>query len=323
MDKTFPRHAFYPGILQLLMEIDLQHKEGTHPHGGRFHADSCVDQGIRLEIQPSNIVFLSSKPHLYKYKEFTEPVSTRLFKSLVAEGRLPALPSLLPGTFWLAVRAVFRASLRRPDPWHGLGRQKVAQLEALQRLHPSCSFLFFGDNGRADVVTAELALSARPRLARVAIIREVQPRALSATTLNDLPLGGPREARWAELGVIFVSTAIDAAVCLVQRGLLSSDSLQRVKEFAVGDLEALAVRHPTFPAWPLRVEELNRALVEAARADRQSGEAYEEGRVFKAELDPHIANLLDAPDGADTFWASLQPVQGTPGMGSMSASTTD
>jgi hypothetical protein len=216
---------------------------------------------LELEAIPSNLVFLSARPHIYK--DISERVSYRLFKYLMHEGRLHAMPTLIPGVARSSIGAVLKAFCRRKDAWRNVGEQKYKSIVKFRRLYPKYSLVFFGDNGQGDLLAAEMALQADPPLISHAFISECQPRERCLSTLPpDLP-EEERNARWEAMGVVWYRSPVEAAVQCARRGLLKDEALARVCESAVEDLEALAIRSPSFPHWNERFEELNRDLTEA------------------------------------------------------------
>lgn len=256
-DNRFPKHSVYPGLLQLYMEFDTQWKMNKimpkHLLGR-----GTTGQDFELEHTPCNLVFLSARPHIYK--DISERVSYRLFKHLLREGRLHAMPTLIPGRFRSSILSGLRACFRLRNAWRAVGVQKFESICDFCKLYPKYSLIFFGDNGQGDVLAAEMAR--QQSLVHVAFIHEVQPRELSLTSLGDLS-AEDREARWKELDIIWVKSPVEAAVRAAQRGLISSEGLFKVCESAVEDLEALAIRSPQFPQWRARFDELNVALAEA------------------------------------------------------------
>lgn len=98
-DKTYPRHVVYPGCLKLYQILDKS-----------WDDESC------------NLIFLSARPHVYK--SLAEDSSYRLFGSLVKEGRMHTVPTLLPGSLFRGGLAMLTYGCLKTKAWRWVGHAK-------------------------------------------------------------------------------------------------------------------------------------------------------------------------------------------------------
>lgn len=308
VDKRYPKHALYPGLLRLYHELDGQYRAdnllkrlaGAGGLKAKFLPKAALarqesermegDDRLEFEDEPyTNLVFLSARPHIYK--DWSERVSYRLFKQLLLEGRLHDMPTLVPGRAWPSIRAVLRLIRKRYDAWKEVGEVKYESILMLKHLYPNYSMVFFGDDGQGDLLAAERAQRENPPLLEVAYINKVMPdRNKVLTMFSDLS-EEERQARWAELGIVFTDTPIDAAVDCCRRKLLgdnqsATQALTRIVDSARDDLQALAVSNPDFQGWGARCEEFNVSL-------RKAKEYCPELYVQELEADEVLEALKD------------------------------
>lgn len=262
VDRRYPRFSLYPGILHIFMELDNQWRAAKSipkSFWKTYHAGKEREEGIDKYL--CNLVFLSARPHTHK--DLSESVSYKLFNRLYVEGRLHAMPTLLPGSLANSTSAVLRAVFRSPRAWKNVGEEKYRKLCNYKALYPECEVVFFGDNGQGDVITAELAMGvgspSGDRAIRAAFIHEVLPREETCTILTR-HTQEEREAEWARLDIFFARTPVMSATNAARVGLLKAESLHRICCAAVDELEALAICSPSFPGWVDRAKELNEDL---------------------------------------------------------------
>eukprot|EP00931_Biecheleriopsis_adriatica_P023227 TRINITY_DN14715_c0_g1_i2.p1 TRINITY_DN14715_c0_g1~~TRINITY_DN14715_c0_g1_i2.p1 ORF type:complete len:876 (+),score=161.70 TRINITY_DN14715_c0_g1_i2:57-2684(+) len=139
VDKSYPKGAMYPGCLTLYRLLDKQ----VHEYGsGQF--------------PPCNLVFLSARPHVYKGT--SEDVSYRLFSSLVQEGRMHSMPTLLPGRKRHGLGAIMKFCWQGARAWRDAGEYKVETFKQYRELYREYDFVFCGDSGQGDLLAAQKML---------------------------------------------------------------------------------------------------------------------------------------------------------------------
>eukprot|EP00939_MAST-03C_sp_MAST-3C-sp1_P003607 g3607.t1 len=136
-DRTYPRHALYPGVLAFYEELDKQDSAPTV----RFAHDQMA--------VPSNLTFLSARPHVYK--DTSESVTYRKFAWLRKHRDLYTEPTLLAGGLPSGIKMF-------TGDFGPLASKKVLNWTQYAALYPEFEFIFVGDNGQGDVLTAEAML---------------------------------------------------------------------------------------------------------------------------------------------------------------------
>ncbi len=137
VDTSLPRKTVYPGVLQFLKYLDLG-KWGPRDWPPGWNG---------------NLVFLSARPHLYKY--ISEAHTFTKFKKLKDQHGMHTTPSLLPGSVETGASFVIRNDM---EP---IARNKYRNFEEYASLYPEFRMVFIGDNGQGDVRAAELMLESR------------------------------------------------------------------------------------------------------------------------------------------------------------------
>lgn len=133
-DRSYPRKALYPGVLAFYEELDTQ---GSAPVVRFTHNKMATE---------SNLTFLSARPHVYK--DTSESVSYRKFASLRKHRGMHTEPTLLAG----ALDSGFKMFTGDFGP---LAEKKVLNFTQYAAMYPEFEFVFIGDNGQGDVLTAE------------------------------------------------------------------------------------------------------------------------------------------------------------------------
>lgn len=136
-DRTYPRHALYPGVLAFYEELDKQDSAPTV----RF----AHEQMATL----SNLTFLSARPHVYK--DTSESVTYRKFAWLRKHRGLYTEPTLLAGSLPSGIKMF-------TGDYGPLAAKKVDNWLQYAALYPEFEYVFIGDNGQGDVLTAETML---------------------------------------------------------------------------------------------------------------------------------------------------------------------
>lgn len=258
VDKRFPKYTVYPGLLQLYKELDAQWRIQSLLSGSNI---SKAKQGQQLQAHACNLVFLSARPHIYK--DVSEKLSYQLFKQLLAEGELHAMPTLVPGRAVPSLKSAMLAFLGRSNAWQGVAMQKFQSIRDFKELYPNYYFLFFGDNGQGDLLAAEHAMRAKPPLIQAAFIHQVQPLGQCLTSLGHLP-EGQREKAWDDMGIYFFRTPVEAGIRARRLGLISAEGLRRTCASAVEGMEAIVLSAKNFKLGVDGISELNHFLQEAS-----------------------------------------------------------
>ena len=104
--------------------------------------------------------------------------------------------------------------------------RKWRNFKMYQRLHPSCRFVFIGDSGQLDAEFASRMLDSGHL--QMALIHRIYP---------------PRSSLWeqpyAQQGVLFFDTFVEAARLALAAGLLSSGDARRVMDSALSEISTL------------------------------------------------------------------------------------
>jgi len=236
-DKSFPKHRVYPGCLELFKVLDWSHDPAT---------PSC------------NIVFLSARPHVYKY--YMEDHSYQLFRSLLADSRMHSLPTLLPGALRQGIQAMLFYACRGTRAWKGVGELKYTTFKKYTQLYLEYDYVFCGDNGQGDLLAGQLMTEAGAQLSEsesesldeervdpqpqvlAVLVHEVMPNAKALA--QEPPAPSRRGPDWRQAlrarGVFLHRTYVGAAVQLYESvpGLVSPEALRQVTESAVQHFEA-------------------------------------------------------------------------------------
>ena len=129
-------------------------------------------------------------------------------------------------------------------PW--IFTRKWLNLERYRSFFPEMGFVMFGDSGQADPEFLTQALQRYPGQVRAALLHMV------------IPLSLDRLKRCNDAGIVFFDTYVGAAVHLHERGLLTTEAVDRVAAAARANLAAVDFRDP--PMRKAREDELARDL---------------------------------------------------------------
>jgi hypothetical protein len=135
MDRKYPKHSIYPGILAFYRELDLGNTSGPD--------DFSV-------IRPGNLVFLSARPHVYR--DIAESATYAKLRDLQETRGLHSTPTLLAGSLDTGTHFFVTEDL---EP---LAKKKYDNLREYLRIYPEFSWIFIGDNGQGDVRAVEMIL---------------------------------------------------------------------------------------------------------------------------------------------------------------------
>lgn len=165
VDKGYPKKEIYPGVLAFYRELDL----------GASGDDDVWDSNKRV----GNLTFLTARPHAYK--ELMEKSMLDKIAMLQRERNLHTNPAYLWGVMDTGLQYLM---YNNPA---ALAKTKIKNFMEYQRLYPEFSFVFIGDNGQGDVLTAERILKDKefqgkgPHPLERVYIHEVIPRHLTFT----------------------------------------------------------------------------------------------------------------------------------------------
>merc|ERR1711920_796320 len=87
-----------------------------------------------------------------------EDTSYSLFESLVKEGRMHTVPTLLPGRLDAALSALLTYSCLKTKAWQWVGHAKYDTFLVFAQLFPEYDFIFCGDNGQGDLMAGQMML---------------------------------------------------------------------------------------------------------------------------------------------------------------------
>merc|ERR1712232_611666 len=114
--------------------------------------------------------------------------------------------------------------------WRAVGRRKVASFLTYAKLYPEYRFVFVGDNGQADVLTAEMMAQSSCNVLG-SFIHEVYPVSRTLTSLPD----GPDLDAWNAQGIHFFQTYVGAALAALKMEIISVETLAKIVTEAVQD----------------------------------------------------------------------------------------
>jgi len=192
IDTTAPRGGIYPGVLEFLSSLD--------DTGG------------------GNVVFVSSRPHLYK--DYVEMETYTYFTKLLEQGKLKCTPSLLTGDLSAGAAYVLQGDFQP------MALKKKLNFDQYFSIYPECKYILVCDNGQSDVSMAELVVSKHGTdVVERVYVHQVQP--ISATFGYNKETS---EATWSKLGVVFFHTYIYASLDAAKQGFISLKSLKYVIE---------------------------------------------------------------------------------------------
>jgi len=238
VDKKYPPHVVYPGCCGLMKVLDAR--------------------GTETEC---NLVFLSARPHVYK--DVAEEHSHRLFKSLVSEGRMHALPTLIPGSLFRSLFATVFYACLKTRAWRMAGDFKYITYLDYTRLYGEYDFVFCGDNGQGDLLAGQKMVkhvrleedsdssddfSDVPPNVQCVLIHEVMPQrdALALERSSERPDTWTEDLERRRL--FFFKTYVGAAVALNRRlpALLSAENLRNVVNAAIESFEYAVNMYPVW-----------------------------------------------------------------------------
>ncbi|CAK4655188.1 unnamed protein product [Aphanomyces euteiches] len=209
MDRRYPRHAVYPGVMSFYRELDL----------GR-NGPAKWDEG-RL----GNLTFLSARPHVYK--DVSEKKSYAKFEKYNQIRGMHCLPSMLAGSVSSGTAFVVKGDL---EP---MAVKKFENFCEYYSIYPEYKHIFIGDNGQGDVRAAEMiAEKYGPTVLEAGYFHLVQP--LEATH------GYKDRETYRRLNIIFFDTYVGAAIQAYRLNQISKVGLQQVTEEASATFLAMA-----------------------------------------------------------------------------------
>eukprot|EP00929_Paragymnodinium_shiwhaense_P091138 TRINITY_DN51180_c0_g1_i1.p1 TRINITY_DN51180_c0_g1~~TRINITY_DN51180_c0_g1_i1.p1 ORF type:complete len:663 (+),score=91.93 TRINITY_DN51180_c0_g1_i1:126-2114(+) len=205
---------------------------------------------------PSNLVFLSARPHLYS--SWTEShFFDNVAGPLMGNGGLRGMPSLLPGTLESGFAAICRRAVggrkARTEMWRAVGNQKFQTFLEYAALYPECSFIFVGDSGQGDLLAAELMMGAGNANAvdkdvrgglsvTCCLIHSVQPDECALSSYVGCTIQ-ERRKQWKQNN-IFVGRSYPLLALQAHRaGVLSADAVRNIAQAAGRDIRRLCARH--------------------------------------------------------------------------------
>eukprot|EP00656_Telonema_subtile_P054530 TRINITY_DN8182_c0_g1_i1.p1 TRINITY_DN8182_c0_g1~~TRINITY_DN8182_c0_g1_i1.p1 ORF type:complete len:603 (-),score=192.63 TRINITY_DN8182_c0_g1_i1:35-1843(-) len=309
VDRRLPKKEVYPGVLQLLKEIDV----GCSPASGREVIVELASAQIDLKavhspettlgellawaedtlgmdpeaqrlrcsegrVSLSNLVLLSARPHLYK--GLTESFSYTLLRKLREQGRLHTEPTLLPGCVHAGMSAVLGSWGQGSSSghWSAVGRAKFETYVEYTALYPECKgFVFFGDNGQGDLLALERMAEHSGRRLKAGFIHVVQPMS-SMLTSRALDTEAARREWWRVRRIVFFENYVDAALAALGFGLISTAGLRKVCVATRRDFLKLAAKRREFD-WRANSqwEGVNRDLARAGEVLGERLELIDEG----------------------------------------------
>lgn len=141
IDRSYPSHTIYPGVLSFYRELDL--------HTAKAGIGTSHGTGVTAETDgfaPTNLVFLSARPHTIS--DFTERKSYKLFEELQCTKGMHAAATILAGD----LRSSAALTLGNFAP---VALKKFSNFYEYAELYPEHRFAFVGDNGQGDVEVSE------------------------------------------------------------------------------------------------------------------------------------------------------------------------
>jgi len=137
---------------------------------GQIHVDfSEMDQHFNTDC---SLIFLSARPGIPRTRGFLERSVYSRFADLYRNNQLFTMPTLIPGSLSAGLKAVgiqIREAFRTRIPlssvtsaWTPVGLQKMIAFRNIAALYPEYDFVFFGDNGQADVYLCDRLLWESP-----------------------------------------------------------------------------------------------------------------------------------------------------------------
>jgi len=126
---------------------------------GQIHVDySEIDQHFNTDC---SLMFLSARPGIPRTRGFLERQVYKRFRDLYRNNQLFTMPTLLPGSLSAGLKAIgmqIREAFSKRLPlssvtsaWIPVGFQKMIAFRNFAALYPEYDFVFFGDNGQADM----------------------------------------------------------------------------------------------------------------------------------------------------------------------------
>ncbi|ETW05129.1 hypothetical protein H310_04146 [Aphanomyces invadans] len=202
VDRSYPRHTVYPGVLAFYRELDL----------GPNAPSSTWEPG-RL----GNLTFISARPHVYK--DLSEKKSIKKFDRLHSTRGLHCLPSMLAGSVASGTAFVVKGDL---EP---MALKKFENFREYYAIYPEYKHIFIGDNGQGDVRAAQLiADTYGPSVLEAGYFHLVQP--LESTH------GFVDKDTYKRQNIFFFETYVGAAVRAYRMHQISKRGLHQVAEEA-------------------------------------------------------------------------------------------
>ncbi|RUR13123.1 hypothetical protein [Legionella sp. km772] len=214
IDNTFlssrdPRYESnstpYPGIKELYKAL--------------LHGNSNDDLPLRRKA--SLCAFLTARPGQPLFKHF-RPLSSKMKKITSDALRLAGIALEKQLILW----GDFLHCLPQPGSMYkSLGKGKIANFDKFSKLYADYQFIFFGDNGEADIDVAR------------AMLRSAGA-AMSAIFIHDLKNLSPDEIKqFAAEGIFIYKSIIDAALIALTKELISHEQALDIARAVVNETD--------------------------------------------------------------------------------------
>ncbi len=234
IDNRYPRKTLYPGVLEFY--DSLKHEPFDLP----------VIPVTTLSARPNPIGGILEEGSLKSLAEFKDSTGRRL------------CPSALSGDLGSSVIGTAETLLREKlDPLHDkiphgqedkIGRVKLENFEKFSKVYPEYHYVFVGDSGQADALTAQMMVTneSTEEASRVVttFIHNIDAKSVSPAFKNLRPDVVVRKTSAAGRGVIVFRNYIDAAVSVYMHSatlenLVTDEELARITNSALNQFQLI------------------------------------------------------------------------------------
>ncbi|MDP2434140.1 MAG: DUF2183 domain-containing protein [archaeon] len=202
VDVSIPKGTLYPGIIEFYLELL---------------------RGLGNPQFDSTITFLSARPSVGD-SGITESATYHRLQTIWDERQVPSpIPNLLPGSLRGSGPSLF-------GKMDGIAAKKFQNFIEYAQIYPEARFIFIGDNGQADVKTAEMMRDALPERVLAAFIHDVMAEKKPGSVV------GSSESH---VMISFHRTYIGAAISAFGSNMISAAGLYSISQCAIRQLETI------------------------------------------------------------------------------------
>jgi hypothetical protein len=236
VDTRYPKDVIYPGVNAFYRELDL----GPYAQNGDWPKDRF-----------GNLAFVTARPHV----DAAEMSTYEKFSICYSSGHLYTFPTLLCGNFKGLTGAPF-------GNFKEMSRKKFKNFQQYLVLYPEYDFVFIGDNGQGDALTAATMLKEYPDRVKAVFIHQVH---------NGTVFGQTDAPEWGKIH--YFNNYVDAAIKAYENKLIHFKGLLRIistsrREFDTIKWQNAAQKKKATEIFELSCSKGHKIVVRAAKLNK-------------------------------------------------------